>query len=265
MLEVPGNKDFLQFGDEKTGAAPIACASISQIDQDYQMIDAHIDEGIRKKIQAFEFIDFGKLLSKNCPMRDEEGQRLEIVNKNGMSFLSPVGDRESITINHYGKWEQAFRVYSNILTSKYPGKSTELLQYNHTIHTASMLYIWENVYAYDKEFRQHIARHPSRPWGIILQQAWTMLLKDRLKHNSFGNIGPGSSGGKNKRSGEICKCFNKGRCMFGLSCRYEHRCSVPKCRKYGHGAHICRLRNQSMESGDKETSSSMDVSTNSKN
>ena len=107
------------------------------INEDYQMIDAHIDEGIRKKIQAFEFIDFGKLLSKNCPMRDEEGQRLEIVNKNGMSFLSPVGDRESITINHYGKWEQAFRVYSNILTSKYPGKSTELLQYNHTIHTAS--------------------------------------------------------------------------------------------------------------------------------
>ena len=186
MLEVPGNKDFLQFGDEKTGAAPIACGSVSQIDQDYQMIDAHIDEGIREKIRAFEFIHFGKLLSKNRPMRDEEGQRLEIVNKNGMSFMSPVGDRESITINHYGKWEQAFRVYSNILTSKYPGKSTELLQYNNTIHTASMSYIWENVYAYDKEFRQHIARHPSRPWGIILQQAWTMLLKDHLKHDNFG-------------------------------------------------------------------------------
>ena len=142
----------------------------SQIDEDYQMIDSHLDDSLKHKIQAFEYVDFARLISKNKSLRDEEGQRLEIVNKNGMSFLSPVAEG-NITINSYGKWEQAFRVYSNVLTTKFPAKSTELLQYNHTIHSASSTYVWDNVYAYDKEFCHHIARHPYRSWGVILQQA----------------------------------------------------------------------------------------------
>ena len=75
-----------------------------------------------------------------------------------MSFLSPVADKDSaVNINSYGKWEQAFQVYSNILTSRFPTKATELLQYNHTIHSASTTYTWDNVYAYDREFCHHIA------------------------------------------------------------------------------------------------------------
>ena len=59
----------------------------------------------------------------------------------------------------------------------------ELTQYNHVIHTTSMSYIWDNVYAYDKEFRYRIARHPTRSWSVILQQAWTMLIKDRVRQS----------------------------------------------------------------------------------
>ena len=130
---------------------------INAIDNDYQMIDAHIEEGLRKKVLNLEYIEFGKLLSKNWAGHDEDN-RLKFVTKNGATYLSPVADREGGgNITSYAKWEQAFRVFSNILTSRYPDKATELLQYNHTIHTASMSYIWENVYAYDKEFRHHIA------------------------------------------------------------------------------------------------------------
>ena len=46
----------------------------------------------------------------------------------------------------------------------------------------------------------------------------------------------------NKGRKELCKRFNKGRCSYGLACIFDHRCSVPKCRKFGHGAHMCRLR-----------------------
>ena len=158
--------------------------------------------------------------------------------------MSPISDRDNLSINSYGRWEQAFRVYSNIITSKSPGKATELLQYNHTIHMASTTYSWDNVYSYDKEFRHHIARHPYHSWGIILQQAWTMLLKDRVKydHTSQRN---GNHKGYNRGNGnskEICKRFNKGHCMLGLSCRYDHRCAILKCGKFSHGVHICRLR-----------------------
>ena len=225
--------------------------SAQLIDEDYCMIDSYVDKSFKKKIQNFEYIDFSRLINKNRTVRDDERQRIEIINHNGMSFLSPVANRDSnISINSYGKWEQAFRVYSNILTTRFLGKSPELLQYNHTIHSAAMSYQWDNVYAYDKEFRQHIARHPCRSWSVILQQAWTMLLKDRLKGDNSSYYKNNNS---NNRSGqkEICKRFNKGQCTYGLSCRYDHRCAVPKCGKFGHGAHICRLRNsnQDMVSG----------------
>ena len=76
------------------------------------------------------------------------------------------------------------RVFLNIMTRSYPEKVTELLQYNHPIHSAAMAYNWDNVYSYDKEFRHHIGRHSQRAWNVILQQAWTMLLKDRLKNDN---------------------------------------------------------------------------------
>ena len=169
---------------------------------------------------------------------------MEIVSKNGMTFLSPVADPESIHINSYLKWEQVFRIYSNILTTKFPAMATELLQYNHTIHSASTTYIWDNVYAYDKEFRHHVSRHPQRSWSIILQQAWTMILKDRLWNDNhlFQKGGGFSRNRQNKRDRSPCRRFNKGRCTYGLSCKFDHRCAVKKCGKFGHGAHMCRLR-----------------------
>ena len=174
---------------------------------------------------------------------EEQHQKLEIVNRNGFSYLAPTNERDSVQITGYPRWEQAFRIYSNIITSTYSNKALELLQYNHTIHTASQSYVWDNMYAYDHEFRHHISRHIHRPWNVILQQAWTRLLKDRLcnEHQFFqkGN-------GKNKRDREPCRRFNKGRCSNGLSCKFDHRCSIDRCRKFGHGAHICRLRNQSL-------------------
>ena len=242
LYELPGkNSDLFPNSDNVKCPA----VDINSIDQDYQMIDAHIDDTIRGKIQNLKYVDFSRLISKNRVLREDE-QRLEIISKDGQTFLSPVADRESIQINSYNKWEQAFRVFSNIVTAKYPSKASELLQYNHTIHQASISYVWDNVYAYDREFRQHISRHVTRPWNVILQQAWTMLLKDRVRSdNSFFQRGHFNGNGKNKGRKQICKRFNRGKCNFGLGCKFEHHCEVPKCSKFGHGAHICRLRNSS--------------------
>ena len=38
--------------------------NVADIDQDCQMIDAHVDDALRKKILSFEYIDFCKLLVK---------------------------------------------------------------------------------------------------------------------------------------------------------------------------------------------------------
>ena len=72
---------------------------------------------------------------------------------------------------------------------------------------------------------------------MILQQAWSLRLRDRINNQVYGpavNLN-NSNRGKNN---EPCRRFNRGRCNFGTGCRYEHRCSY--CFKFGHGSVNCR-------------------------
>ena len=99
---------------------------------------------------------------------------------------------------------------------------------------AAQSYISDNVYLYDKDFRIHMAKHPTRSWSIILQQAWAVRLREKIKSHSGG-----STSDRDVRKADLCKQFNKtGRCSFRSSCRYEHRCSF--CFKFGHAVINCR-------------------------
>ena len=225
----------------------------AMMDEEYLVIGAHIDESMQQKITNGEYVDFGKLLPKDKIVTSDEDSRLELVIRNGKTFWLPV--TESVQINSFSKWEQAFRIYANIYTSKHPQRSTELIQYNHVIHTISGMFAWDNVYNYDKEFRLHMSKHPGRNWAIILQQAWTMQLKDRLSKgetsyfnanfgNNFGHTPEGKGKGQGathgKWGGEPCRRFNKERCPFGPKCRYDHRCAYEPCGKFGHSILNCR-------------------------
>ena len=189
--------------------------------------------------------------------------------KNGKTFWSPV--HEIVTINGFSRWEQAFHIYSNIYTKAHPHRSSELIQYNHIIHTISLTYVWENVYNYDKEFRLHLSRYPGRSWSVILQQAWSMRLKDRLtftkgesNHGNYAASGFNSHGNNNgngnskAKNNEPCRRFNKGKCKFGANCRYEHRCSY--CLKFGHAILTCRKLIADMDKGQVKQNSSKDHS-----
>ena len=82
--------------------------------------------------------------------------------------------------------------------------------------------------------------YPQRSWAIILQQAWSMYLTDQHGNDSKNFGGPPGSG--NKRKKKACKRFNRGKCHDGPNCKYDHRCTIPECGKFGHGAHICCKR-----------------------
>ena len=82
----------------------------------------------------------------------------------------------------------------------------------------------------------HLSNFPECNWGVILQQAWSVYLKDRIhRYDRYDNSQSSSPGSKKK---EICKRFNKGKCNKGFRCNFDHRCL--ECGKFGHGAHICR-------------------------
>ena len=120
----------------------------------------------------------------------------------------------------------------------YPQCAQELIQYNDIIYTASLTYQWDNVYKYDRLFRLHLEQNPGRSWGIILQQAWTLCLKDKINFTRQGADTSKTETGGRERRPKHCYGFNHGRCNFSNNCKFEHRCLA--CGKYRHGAHNCR-------------------------
>ena len=205
-------------------------------DEDYIVVGSHVDDVIKRKIAGGEYIDFSKLLTKER-VSVEDDHCMELVNKGGLTYWVPMAEHEAGTISSFIKWEQAFRVYSNIFTAAHPSKAGELIQYNHIIHTASQMFAWENVYKYDREFRIHMSKHhPFRSWAVILQQAWSMFLKDQVTAGFNSKNGNNSNGSGARR--RLCFDFNRGSCSFGKKCKFNHRCSF--CNKFGHGAHNCR-------------------------
>ena len=111
---------------------------IAQMDEDYLVVGSNIEESLQSKIIKGEYVDFSKLLSKDKILSEEDG-RLELIIRNGKTFWVPVN--EGLTISNFSRWEQAFRVFSNIYTRAHPYKSSELIQYNHIIHSISSQYV----------------------------------------------------------------------------------------------------------------------------
>ena len=226
------------------------------VDEEYSVVGNHLDESTISEIKRGDYVDFGKLLPRDC-IAIEEDHRLQPIYKDGQVYWQPP--METGNISSYTKWEQAFKVYAKIYTKYHPQRALELIQYSHDIHSAFLTFIWENVYLYDKEFRLHLAKHPMRRWGVILQHAWNLKMKDRLGSSYSDNYqgdrnrnNQGAEGFRLDRQNlrgkvaEPCKRYNRGKCNFGTGCKYEHRCSY--CTKFGHGILVCRKLNNDKES-----------------
>ena len=175
---------FATTGNKYVNLTPSAL-----VDEGYIVVSTHLDEQMVKKIKAGDYVEFGKLIPWDKVI-DNEG-RMELCVRNGKTFWMLVSN--TVSINSFARWEQAFRVFSNIYSKANPHRAAELIEYNHVIHTIALAYTWENVYSYDKEFCMHMSRNPHRSWAIILQQAWALRLRDSLSNHAGGGVTPSSS------------------------------------------------------------------------
>ena len=236
ILEVPGKDKFVQFNQAVVPNYEIDLSNefvhSAMVDENYQLVASHLEESIQMKIIRGEYVDFGRLVPKDRVMTVDDS-RYEMIVRDGKTYWVPASNNEATDISSYNRWEQAFRVFSDVYVRAFPHRASELVQYSHLIHTASQTYIWENVYMYDKDFHLHLSRYPKRSWSIILQQAWAVRLKDKLKN---GPTNFNSTGGQTRN--EICKRYNKGKCLYSSECNFEHRCSF--CFKFGHSVINCR-------------------------
>ena len=121
------------------------------VDEAYSSIEAHVEESVKRRVMADEFIDFAQLLPRNrTVIMDEEEQGLQqMFIKGGVMYCRPAHERgnESNGISSIHAWDQAFRIFAHLYTKAFPRKAAELMQYNHVIHSAAQSYAWENVYA----------------------------------------------------------------------------------------------------------------------
>ena len=255
MLDVTGMNEFY---NTQIGSDSQRLLHTSLIDESYSCVDSHVDDTTRQKIENNEYVDFARLLSRNRITELENRDRMQqFVTKQGQTYWAPFMECEqnNNAITNYARWECAFRVFSNIYTRRFPHRSAELIQYHHIIHTASTTYHWENVYLYDREFRIHMSKYPERSWAMILNQAYQMCLKDRHRDagytNSQKNGSGGSSSNSTKKNKDICWRYNRGRCTFGASCKFDHRCTI--CNRFGHGATVCRKAESDHERRDRKS------------
>ena len=204
-------------------------------DENYMHLTAHVDETIQQKIEKGEYVDLGKLIPRDRVIQEEDN-RMQLVLKDAKSYWVLIVEQTSI--NSYVKWEKAFRVYADIYSRANPFQATKLIEYSHIIHTILRSYSWDCVYLYDKDFRLHMARNPLRNWLVILQQAWSLCLRDQNRYNFHAPHN--NSNNRPQSHKDICCRYNAGRCTYGLRCKYEHRCSY--CLKLGHVEINCRKK-----------------------
>ena len=105
----------------------------AMVDETFTIVASHLDDATISKIQMGKYVDFAKLLPKDRVKMEEETE-LKMIMKGGQTFYVPVHD--GTTIASFGKWETAFRIFSNIYSKFHPTKASELIQYNHIIHMA---------------------------------------------------------------------------------------------------------------------------------
>ena len=215
MFKTPGNEQIDRFLNHRRSlvdqdvigypeGANHQVQHSAVVDENYMVIGAHIDKLLKQKVVANEYVDFARLIANDKITRNDNNEtKMELVTRGGSTFFVPANEHANVT--NFAKWEQAFRRFANIYTKAYPWKSSELIQYNHVIGTAAQNFAWENVYSYDKEFRIHISNFPHRSWAVILQEAWTICLKDQIGSIEDNHMNGNKFRGKIK---EPCRRFN---------------------------------------------------------
>ena len=221
-------------------------------DDDFMHVTCHIDSNLRTKIGRGEFVELERLLPKtrNQVMNvssSGSNSEIQLVRRDGASFVIPETVSKENKITNIRKWEQAFRVYTAIYSEVNTERSAEIWQYVHIINTAAMSYTWENVAFYDYTFRQLMARKPRRSWAKIYTQMWNLAMTDQLHKNNNGTGGQNSGNSKSSDWRQRC-CwrFNKGKCSK-WNCKYDHRCKG--CGSYSHGLHQCNSQYKKGDNG----------------
>ena len=215
-------------------------------------VSCHMETTASQKIMKGGFLEIEKLVPRNKSIKSSEEGSLQMINREGKTYLVPSSSQENVKVTNFGKWEQGFRVYVAIYSKANPMRAAEIYQYIHTIHLASQSFIWDNVMYYDYYFRKNMEQNPQRSWAKTHTQLWTLSMRELIiRYNNSNN------GNTNKvRQGEwkdiCCWRYNRNQCKKAAKdCKYEHKCSY--CGSPNHIYLGCQQRKRQQQNNHSNT------------
>ena len=108
-------------------------------DADFMVSTCHVDTSIADKAKKGCFVELEKLLNKSLKdanPRTSDKYKLDLVNKEGQSYLVASAPEKELKITGYRRWEQAFKVYMIFFTESNPTRAAEILAYADIISNA---------------------------------------------------------------------------------------------------------------------------------
>ena len=216
-----------------TQTVPKYTSSLSSIS-----LYAHVDEKIRAKIWAGEFVELSKLFNNSA----DDSYVLSVVNGSGQPTIS-LKPRSEGKIYSIERWTKAFQIYMAILTLKQPEQAPNLLKYCDVVRDLAIKgYNWR---MYDDSFRRMRETDPV-PWEQVIMELWVKAAHSRSAHmnNSLSvrdNVRP-------FREDRNYNSFHENRERGSFSQRQGDMPRFPKgvCFKYHSGKHCagCNFSHQ---------------------
>ena len=165
--------------------APVAAASVpqgalqlmaagarqSQGKPPHYILAKHVPDNIKRCIWANKYVDFQYLIESDPT---EEIVYQFVASSNNAVALKPTKPKSKL--DGWAAWNKAFHMFTEIYCMKYPDSSIKLLQYSGHLNNLAGKFPFDQVYAYDKEFRADLEWFPDKPWDQIDQQLWSLTL-----------------------------------------------------------------------------------------
>lgn len=208
---------------------------------------AHVDQLTREKVRTNLYVELYRFLPRDLDLTDED-DNLCLTSRQGKMYHVPPLDREDNTIATFKRWQTAFKVFMAVYLEEHPDRShkaIELIQYTQMIEEMTTTWIWENVFKYDKSHRRMMQTFPRRKWHVPYDIGKSHLKVTHAMNPNNNNPRFHKPGQGSKPKKEICRNFNRGKCSYGNSCRFDHKCAI--CGKYGHCALNCRAGTKDKE------------------
>ena len=161
------------------------------------------------QIVSGKFVDLNELLPANLSPASESEPQLLL---DGRLVLANAPKKPKRRFEDIVSWVEAFSVYSLVMTSRFPQRWRDLLQYKLLIVRTYRLFSGRAWLAYDIAFREHAAAANIVDWSQINVQLYNFH----------------TAGSSPRSSNPVCISWNKGHCSSPYSpCRFAHHCQ--KC------------------------------------